>query len=459
MTFRFFIVVTVALWATNAAAEETLTPERMRQMAQGSTLDAIEAAFDIHQDEFRNGEIGQRAYLAPYAAFKTTDPVMRAKVEAWLAASPKSPYAMTAWASAEGHLGYIYRGEDYVEDTPPAALAKASEKFGTAIRLYRAALDAEPSMLSAAYGLVGVAAFSGNHPQRTFALGIVDRRAERDQATLFGLKYKYPRWGGSWEKVDQFCRERTAEPQRLTYEQCMAVAAFDHGYVKEAWETLSQGPRDLFHRYGIHALINSDQFEAAREMAEKHGAMTLYFADRIYNRSGDASALKELVERNLRLDPLRPELLLAQSDLRWHGRDPDGARRALDKAMLYGLHDPAVRLQRLHRSLPEDRWDELLSSVEDTDYTMKVASYAVQLFEYSETPFASDVPSRSDFRCVRLTVLERHKALCASGHDDYRCQSRRRDTLIVQDKEDDVCAKGDGPSWQDRVRGLLKLDE
>lgn len=459
MTLRFFITAVIALWVANATAQETLTPDRTRKMAQDSTLVAIEAAFNTHQKRFRNGEIGEGTYLAPYVAFKTTDPQMRAKVEAWLAAFPKSPHAMTAWASAEGHLGYIYRGEYYVEETPSAALAKASAKFGTAIQLYRAALEAEPSMLSAAYDLVGVAAFSGNRPQRTFALGIVDRWAERDQATLLGLIYNYPRWGGSWDQVDQFCRDRTADPKRLTYEQCMAVAALDHGYVQEAWEILSEGPRDLFHRYGIQALIDIDNIDAAKELAEKHGAMTRYFADRIYNRSGDASALKDLVERNLKVDPLRPELLLAQSDLRWNSGDPDGARRALDKAMLYGLHDPRVRLQRLHRSLPEDRWDELLSSVEDTDYNMKVASYAVQLFEYSETPFAPDVPSRADYRCVRLTVLERHKAMCDAGRNDYKCRSRQRDTLIARDQEDDVCAKGGGPSWQDRVRGLLKLDE
>ncbi|MEM7056077.1 MAG: hypothetical protein AAF557_00685 [Pseudomonadota bacterium] len=457
---QFLIVILVLIWTSTGSLSEALTYDDARLLALDQNIDGLETAFADHQTEFEDDEITRHAYLAPYQVFKTTEPLVQQATESWITANPKSPYAMTARGHALSYLAYLFRGYAYVNETPSGALVEMGVRLREAIPLYRSALKAQPAQLSAAYDLQVAAAYLGDEEAQDRALDVIFKHAGHDQATLATLWQTYPRWNGKWHETPVFCNLRTDPTTQMTFEQCMAVAEYAQTGSEDALRLLAEGPRSLFLRYHIEALALDGRWDEARALAMTTGAMNFDFAKRLWLRTGDSETLAYYVDQRLELDPYEPDILRAKSDLLWSSSDPDGARAALQKAMRYGLYRPVIRMLRLHQSLPEARYQEMLDGLEATDDHMRVLSYALQLLEYTETPFTNEDTQRSDFACTRLKILERHKQVCAGNSDHQSCRRPvRRETLIAQDIQNGACGTQRSKSWQDQVRDLFGLNE
>ena len=84
----YLLVLATAFFPALATA---LTGDEAYEIARGEDAGAIEAAFAAHQAAFNEGEIGPNTYQRPYSVFWTTEPLVEATIDGWLAAYPDSP--------------------------------------------------------------------------------------------------------------------------------------------------------------------------------------------------------------------------------------------------------------------------------------------------------------------------------------------------------------------------------
>jgi hypothetical protein len=457
---RLLVLLTVLACLFPATAFASAV-EETRQLALALDLPSLEFAFQGRQHDFRHGRIPERDYRAPYSVFETTDPDVQAATAAWLAVYPRSGHAMTARGLALSHLALLYRGGDYASLTPRRAISKMRRLLAEATPLLSAAIDADSSNLAAAFGLVSAAAHRFAPFARSKGVSVIERWAGPDRATLLGLRNVRPWWGGLSSAIKDYCAERTAHADRLTNEQCVAVSNYNRGLdIDNALEVLDAGPVDLFLEYQIKKRVRGDLLEEAKQLADAQGYMTLSLAQDLRSRLDDAAPLKRYVTSNLKRDPLNPYLLAELSRLRSASFDPAGARKALDKAMVYGGHWPHLRLTRIRGAPPTEAFSELVGALDNTEYNFEVLAESVGLLMLSSTIIGEDAVRPPDFECQRMQILERHAAVCEAGADHGSCNGAfRRDTMIAEARRADACGTGGERKWQDYVRDLFGLNE
>lgn len=207
-----------------------LTIEETRALLFNADVDGLEAAFRELHAGVNAGEFSQDEQRDVYEAFSVTDPRVHAATRAWREAYPDSPYAQTAQAWTDFHIGWIIRGERIARDTPRAALREFHD-YMLAVRAGSwSAYQTDPSLLPASDILLHVAAFLGGEidPFRTTFAPRVDRlgrmldllprspaegllaevmEVHPNYGTLKrGMANSAPGWGGSWATLVRMCK-------------------------------------------------------------------------------------------------------------------------------------------------------------------------------------------------------------------------------------------------------------
>lgn len=463
-TIRFMVILIIGLCPALATA---LTRDQAYELARAGDAGAIESAFAAHQAAFNAGEIGPSAYRRPYFVFSTTEPLVEASLDGWLAAYPDSPQAAAATAKRLGHIGYLVRGSGYTSATPRAALARFNRMASEAMEHAKRALDLEPRHLVAAYTLMSMAAFVGSRHDRDRGFQIIEELDHPAGALLSGLKHTYARWGGGPETTRLFCEERAPLVPDISVEECLAKADYDNAGNDRAKQlaainTLSRGSIEHFLEQHIAALGRAGRMEEAYALARSRNYMSRLFAYAAANGLGNKSIIDDFIADNLRRDPLNPLDLVAYADYRAGFGHLEAAWEAMDKAMLYGANITNVRWRRivlLSRD-PNRKWeymDEVISAVEATDGDQEIlGSVMLDLINPDKhlTHLYNGVP-RVAFECERLRLLERHQQNCEAGSPHYSCAPglvAMRDTVIIESREQNACGEATGSTRQDIAR-------
>jgi len=122
----------------------------------------------------------------------------------WLDADPDSPFALSARASYLRKMGQKARGSDWASDTPDANMQNMHDFFDKSALLYQKALRIEPRLMPAYVGLIVIGSFDSRQELRAQAFKAAQRIDPAcDSIINYEMDARRPRWGGSYEQMQQ----------------------------------------------------------------------------------------------------------------------------------------------------------------------------------------------------------------------------------------------------------------
>jgi tetratricopeptide (TPR) repeat protein len=199
-----------------------------KALAQPEGAKGVDAKFGALLDAHYAGADQREQIFIAFRIFEDKD---RDKAEriarAWLAASPGSPFALTALGKALAARGWEARGTEFVRNTPADKLQRMEAYFVDAAKQYAAALEANPKLLPACVGLMSIGRQSSDEVETWATKSCV----EADPASYFVVDEMMtaaePRWGGSAERMRAVGAYAQA---RVKDNPVLAVFAFHHAF-------------------------------------------------------------------------------------------------------------------------------------------------------------------------------------------------------------------------------------
>jgi len=185
--------------ASAAAPGALPKPDRpaLRALLEKGAYAELDAALSAYQNAYRAGTIDDDTAAEPFVALNGDDPDARAAYDKWVAAMPKSFVARLARGYHLMGMGYLARGNRYMDETSRAQVAEMREIFSAAMADLTAAtaLDSKPTLV---YGtMIAIAQGTGTREQQDQYLATalaLDPRAFVVRTTyLAGLQ---PQWDG-----------------------------------------------------------------------------------------------------------------------------------------------------------------------------------------------------------------------------------------------------------------------
>ncbi len=225
-------------------------------------------------------------------AFASAEPELAPELDAWVAASPTSFAPYFARGSHRVARMWAMRGTKFVSETPSSDLDQMRKYGRRALEDLDRALELRPKLVAAMRQAMRVAAATGNDARRealeTLALQACGTCVQI-RATY--LRFRTPRWGGSYEAMEQFVRTiPTAHNPRLR-----VLAGYE--YLDRAELLMAD------HRY--------DEALVAIERANKTGDYWEYLVERgrILSELGKVEDATSALNRADALRPMHPEVL------------------------------------------------------------------------------------------------------------------------------------------------------
>jgi tetratricopeptide (TPR) repeat protein len=194
----------ICLWAVSTQLVIAQTNDIPGQLRSGD-YQSVDAQFSAVQSEFEKGRITEFTLLDLYKVFYQRQDNLRAELNAWVKAYPKSSSAYLARGVYFRKLGEFKRGTNYISQVPPESIQYMAQMFTLAKRDLETALRLNPRSYLAVVHLLNIAQFEGDDDasDRYLQLG----NALQPSNLLVRARYLIhltPRWGGSYASMDQF---------------------------------------------------------------------------------------------------------------------------------------------------------------------------------------------------------------------------------------------------------------
>lgn len=174
------------------------------------------------------GEIPLKDLREAYTAFQVSDPRTDAFVEAWVAARPQSPYALTARARLQIEDGRRIRGTRVSAHVLPESMARMHARLDAAQRDAETAYHLAPDFVSASDALFDLALTNPGIDAAGLLDAVMARIPSRDSLLLAGLGFA-PKWGGSLTALQALCTAHAGQvpdAEGYTPEICLADQIF-----------------------------------------------------------------------------------------------------------------------------------------------------------------------------------------------------------------------------------------
>jgi TPR repeat protein len=176
--------------------------EKLKSWLRAGRFADLDATLAAYQDAYRAGAIDDEAAAAAFAALTEADPDLRAAYDQWVSALPASYVARMARGFYLMQLGYLARGSDYSQKTPPARIEAMRADMKAAMEDLEASLKLD-SMPVLSYGtMIAIAqAFGARAPAAEYldAALALDPKTYTARASYFATLQ--PQWGGSLEQM------------------------------------------------------------------------------------------------------------------------------------------------------------------------------------------------------------------------------------------------------------------
>lgn len=186
---------------------------------QNGNYKVVESTFAALQSKFAAGKATEYDLLDAYKVFYHQEDRYRAPLNNWIRSYPNSPSAYLARGVYFRKLGEFRRGQTFIAEVRPEHLEYMAQMFALAKKDLATSLRLNPKSYLAALHLLNIAQFEGNDraAKEYFDLG---KEVLPDN---FVLRARYlihlaPRWGGSYQNMEKFIDECSAQglPRRKT---------------------------------------------------------------------------------------------------------------------------------------------------------------------------------------------------------------------------------------------------
>jgi tetratricopeptide (TPR) repeat protein len=171
-------------------------------------FDALDARLKSYQEQAEH-DITQEANAAlAFETFTNNDPGLEPLLEEWVKKSPGSYPAHLAWAMLLFDQGWEARGGKFTSETTEQQFARMRDLFANGAHEAQGALVLDPK-LSVAYTLLVQKQRADAGAEGCYQAG--ESALKRIPASYVirteVMRCLQPRWGGSYEAMDQFARE------------------------------------------------------------------------------------------------------------------------------------------------------------------------------------------------------------------------------------------------------------
>jgi len=240
------------------------TVQRLRQLYQAGNFAQLDEALSCllrSPERFRSGKPGASAV---YWMFRRqmpgpgTDPSEALHVRRWKQAMPQSMFAQFAELRLQYAMAWNARGSDYARDTPREGMRLFSEGMRSteqAVLKAPAALKNTPIWQNLLLAVVLDAPERQTNPRTVFEEGVA-RWPEYYDFYEVALSRLVPKWGGSWDVVDEFIaywgvRLKATEGDSLYARLYTGVIAGGANLqeTKIVWPRMRSSLEDLVSRY------------------------------------------------------------------------------------------------------------------------------------------------------------------------------------------------------------------
>lgn len=217
-------------------------------------FDAIEKALQAKEKEFEQGQIGEYDLLDSYKPFYQEEDIFSEELNEWTTKKPNSYVAHLARGIYYRKLGEFRRGTRYIQQTPAANVRFMHQQFEVAQADLRKALDLNPRSFLAILNLLNIEYRQGDLDN---AVKLFRHSLKLYPQTLL-LRARYmvqlqPRWGGSYEAMDDFLRETRNDGTPETVRNLLfAIKLDDIGFTSQEHRDY-----DSAHENYLHALALS----------------------------------------------------------------------------------------------------------------------------------------------------------------------------------------------------------
>lgn len=479
------LAIAAAFSAALYTSAIALTFGEAQKLVSLSNVEALEKAFQEHQDAFKKRAIGPEEFKAPFGVFRTTEPKLEEVLAAWNMAYPKSPQALTAIGVRLDHLTMLMAGTELPLALGETGLSALKERSRAAVAALAAALGAEPAQLAAAHALFRQAGVIGDGEARALARATKVRHGDPDISLRDIVVGSHPGWGGSFDDMRKACREIVESAPRVTLRQCDALVGFyetaespDGGPRGRDGATLASADVDVFLPYRLLHLINIDPKKALVEAGKSldtypiEPRLTFTIAYGLSIGLQDLSIAAAISDGILKHDPLNPLALMLQQTAQISSGRIDDSLESMEQALQYGRYWPHARIGHLNAlaATPTGQWrllDELVSASTDTDGDIRILGRFIP--ELADPPVyfrkTKDGIPREELDCIRLTLLQAHKTACGQNppsHFGLSCEresAKTRDRAINAMRAKRACGAETKRNWKDVARYLFDLTE
>jgi tetratricopeptide (TPR) repeat protein len=359
-----FICLAVALLGRTALGAEIGLLDKLAFLAllEQGEFKTLDRQLNAYQEAFEAGAIPDTLVDNAFSTFFNSDPAVKSQLDTWIHQKPKS-YA--AWA-ARGHyfrnLGWIARGGEYASRTHRLRFALMHEYFDRAESDYKMAISLKPSLSIAFASLISIENARGDSDaiHATIERGL----AAVPSSLMIRLRHLgslLPWWGGSLTQIGDL-----VEVTRRTYPDASFLPVVEgfHDYAI-GLQLARDDKREAATKYFDRAVGKSDYWwylhargKNLRDLGRYKDALAEFgraIEQRPQNKSlfdsraflfwniGKLEQALEDWERALILDPYNPNTLLAMSNPLRKLKRYKKAMAVLDKAMVHGANDHAVR--------------------------------------------------------------------------------------------------------------------
>ncbi len=194
------------------------------------------------EDSIRNSEARLLAGdLGEYDALELLKPlyqhedVLTAELNDWTSRRPRSYVAYLARGTYRRKLGENRRGEDYVQQIPPANLLFMQQQFELAKKDLRKAQQLSPRSYLATLNLMNIAMYEDDDgAARTLLRAANELYKNNLLVRARYLVHLQPRWGGSFARMDAFIEEsRSSGVSQQVVNLLSAIKLEDWGFTRE----------------------------------------------------------------------------------------------------------------------------------------------------------------------------------------------------------------------------------
>ena len=214
---------------------KTLDRFEVRDRLMDGSYDSLDSLLTAYSDSARGDFRFEYRMMDAFGAFFTASSSLEPFLDDWVKARPSSGNALLARASYRAAAGWHVRGADLFRKTSFGRAIGAQSNFTNALSDLHAALRILPCSVIAYHTFMSIAPYDGDtamsREAMDQALVIQPYSFLAREAHMLNLR---PRWGGSYEAMEQLAREADSLSDRNPRLRALhGFAAWDAGDVAE----------------------------------------------------------------------------------------------------------------------------------------------------------------------------------------------------------------------------------